>query len=168
MTENGYVKLSRAILTASWYTSGRKVVRQNIKAVYLHCLLRANWTEGIFQRIPIRPGEYATSLNTLSIEIGLSIQQVRTALATLEATGYITSRSAGSFRIISISNYDCVSESNKRTDKKPDDKTTIDLQKSNTNKKKKNKDTINTARGGITRDKDLDSWLKQQTREKLL
>ena len=167
MTEIGFAKLNRNILQASWYASGRKDVRQSIKALYLHCVLKANWKTGVFQRVPINAGEFATSLNSLSQETGLSIRQVRSALTTLEKTGYLTSRSVGNFRIITVIGYDCGSESDKETDKKPVDKTTGNSQKSDTNKRNKNTKQCIAAKSGLTRGTDLDGWLIQQTREKL-
>lgn len=82
-----FIKVYRKFMNWEWYTD------TNTKALFLHCLLRANWEEGQWQGIHYDAGEFITSLPSLASETGLSIQQVRSALAHLTATGEITSKS---------------------------------------------------------------------------
>ena len=81
-----FIKLYRKFMEWEWYWNA------NTKALFIHCLLKANWKSGIWRGIHYEAGELITSLPTLSEETGLSIQQVRTALKNLESTGELTSR----------------------------------------------------------------------------
>ena len=95
------------MLNWEWY----KV--QNTKDVFIHCLLKANWKEGKFQGKDIPRGSFVTSLETLSEELGLTIQQIRTALKHLISTNEITNKSFSKYRIITIVNYELYQENNK-------------------------------------------------------
>lgn len=58
--------------------------------LFHHLLLRANWKDGRFQGIEVPRGSLITSIENLSMQSGLSIQQVRTALKKLEKQGKLT------------------------------------------------------------------------------
>lgn len=81
-----FIKLYRQFMNWQWYTD------LNTKALFIHCLLRANWKAGEWKGIHYSVGEFITTLPTLSKETGLSVQQARSALTRLESTGEITSR----------------------------------------------------------------------------
>lgn len=57
----------------------------------MHCLLKANWKETTWHGIQLKPGQFITSLSSLSKETGLTVKQVRTALDHLMKTGEILS-----------------------------------------------------------------------------
>ena len=84
--EGNFVKISRSLLYWGWYTN------VNTKCLFLHCILNANWKPGDFQGIHCQRGQFISSIEKLSQQTGLTIQQVRTALKHLESTGEITRR----------------------------------------------------------------------------
>ena len=81
-----FIKLYRKMLKWEWYDD------PNTCRVFLHCLLRANWQEIKWHGVTLHPGQFITSLASLSKETGLSVKQVRTALAHLQMTGEVTSK----------------------------------------------------------------------------
>lgn len=98
--DEGYILLYRKMLNWEWMSDA------NTLAVFIYCLLRANWRDGKFQGTEVRRGEFVTSIASLAGELGLSVQNIRTALRHLESTGEITSKSHAKYRIIAISHYD--------------------------------------------------------------
>lgn len=81
-----FIKLYKKMLKWEWYDD------VNTCRVFLHCLLRANWQETKWHGVTLKPGQFITSLASLSKETGLSIKQVRTAIAHLQMTGEIESK----------------------------------------------------------------------------
>lgn len=99
MTDNEYIKLNRKIINWEWY------LNINVKTLFIHCLLKANWKDGRFEGKEIKRGSFVTSLEKLSKETGLSVRQVRTALNHLFLTGELTSEANSKYRIITVVNY---------------------------------------------------------------
>ena len=54
----------------------------------------------------LKAGQFITSLNHLSEELGFSFQQIRTAIKKLESTGEITSKSTNKYTIITVVNWE--------------------------------------------------------------
>lgn len=98
--DEGYILLYRKMLNWEWMSDA------NTLAVFIYCLLRANWKDGKFQGTEVHRGEFVTSIASLAAELGLSVQNIRTSLRHLESTGEITSKSHAKYRIIAISHYD--------------------------------------------------------------
>jgi len=91
-----FVKFYKKMLEWEWYDD------QNTCRLWIHCLLKANWKPCRWHGIEIDPGQFITSLQSLSDETGLTINQVRTALDHLKSTGEITSKSQAKCRIITV------------------------------------------------------------------
>lgn len=112
-----FIKVYRKFMEWEWYTD------VNTTKLFIHCLLRANWKPGKWQGINYDPGEFITSLPSLSKETGLSIQQIRTSLDKLISTGELTSKTTDSStgrklsknRIITVNNWDKYQGSNSQT-----------------------------------------------------
>lgn len=96
----GYILLHRSMLDWEWYQD------QNTKAVFLHLLLTANFKDRPWRGTVIRRGQRVCSLNTLSEETRLSIQNIRTALAHLKATGEITCKAGPQYTVVTVTGYD--------------------------------------------------------------
>lgn len=96
---DGFIKLHRKLLDWEWYDDA------NTKILFLHCLLRANWDSGSWHGIKYQPGQFITSLPSLSEETGLTIKQVRTALAHLKKTGEVADKTYSKFRVITVNNW---------------------------------------------------------------
>lgn len=75
MNDKGWIKLfSSKFLNWSWYQD------TPVKCLFLHCLLKADHPDTIYKGIPVKSGQFVTSLSKLSDELGMSKQVIRTAL----------------------------------------------------------------------------------------
>lgn len=96
----GFILLYRQITEWEWYQN------PNTFRLFLHILLKANFTDGRFEGREVKRGQLLTSLPKLSVQTKLSIQQVRTALKHLISTGEITDEGTAQYRIITVCKYD--------------------------------------------------------------
>lgn len=103
---DSWVKLYSKFKHWHWYKN------QNIKSLFIHCLLSANWKDGKFENVDIPRGSFVTSLSKLSEELGLSLQEIRTALRWLKSTQELTIKHCPKFSIITINNYEKYQETN--------------------------------------------------------
>lgn len=103
---NGYIKLHRKMLDWGWYQN------QNVKDLFIHLLLIANFKESQFEDMTIYPGQIITSINSLSKETKLSTRNVRTALDKLEKSKILTKQVTSRFTIITIENWELYQENN--------------------------------------------------------
>lgn len=92
----GFIMLYKDLDSFEWYTD------QNTFKVFMHCLLKVNYSEKKWQGHLIRRGEFITSYEKLAVENGLTVSKVRTALTKLKTTGYITVETNNSFSRIAI------------------------------------------------------------------
>lgn len=76
----GFIKLHRKMLNWEWYDD------IPTKVVFIHLLLTANWKEGRYRGITVQPGQLFTSYEKIAKGTGLTIKQVRTAVAKLIQT----------------------------------------------------------------------------------
>lgn len=97
--DNGTVALWRKFLRWEWYED------VNTKAVFIHLLLTANWKDKKWKGRLIKRGQRWASRGTLARETGLSVQNVRTAIEHLEATGEITTKTTSQGTLITIEKY---------------------------------------------------------------
>lgn len=96
---NGYIKLHRKMLDWGWYQN------QNVKDLFIHLLLIANFKESQFEDMTVYPGQIITSINSLSKATGLSQKSVRNALGKLEKVGVLGKQSTNRFTLITIENW---------------------------------------------------------------
>lgn len=97
--QHGYIKLYRDLMNWGWYKDANTV------RVFLHCLLKANYTEKVFQGRVIPVGSFATSYENMAKELNLSVNKVRTAINHLKITHEITYEGTNQNSIITIKNY---------------------------------------------------------------
>lgn len=112
----GWIKLHRSMLEWEWYKDA------NTMRLMMHLLLKANHSDSRFQGHEVPRGATITGIHSLSSELMLSTQQIRTALGKLKSTGEITVKSTNHFSIISITNWDeyqSLQQSDQQTDNKP-------------------------------------------------
>lgn len=107
----GFIKLSKKLLDWEWYND------TNVKVLFIHCLLKANWKPGSWHGIPYEAGQFVTSLSTLAKETGQTIRQARDNLDKLKMTGELTSTSLPKGRLITINNWSLYQTSDKVDDK---------------------------------------------------
>lgn len=92
-----YIKLFRKFKKWGWYSD------PNTKAVFIHLLLSANWQDGEFRGEKIRAGECVFGRKKAAKDLGLSEQNVRTAINHLLKSGEIsTTKVTNRFTIIKI------------------------------------------------------------------
>jgi uncharacterized phage protein (TIGR02220 family) len=113
--QKGWIKLHRKFLDWEWYDD------TNVKVLFLHILLKANHEEKRWRGITIKRGQFISSYSTLAEEVGLSVQQVRTALDKLISTSEITKSSNSNYTVISVVNYDEY-QSNQHTEQQTSNK----------------------------------------------
>lgn len=104
--EKGWIKLHRKFLAWEWYTD------EKTKSVFLHLLLNANIKPIKWKGIQLERGELIRTLPTLSEELNMSVQEIRTAISHLKSTGEITDRLTGKIRVLKVCNYGIYQESN--------------------------------------------------------
>lgn len=95
-----FIKIDRNILNWRWYSNA------NTMRVFIHILLKSNIREKSFENITVSRGQLVTSRKSLSSELGISEQSVRTALEHLKSTNEITIQGTSKYSIITVKNYD--------------------------------------------------------------
>lgn len=93
---NGYVSLHRQIMDWEWYKD------PIVSRIFIHLLLKATHQETKWQGTTIYPGQLITGREVLAKELGISEQNVRTALSKLKSTNEITIKSTNKFSVVSI------------------------------------------------------------------
>ena len=134
---NGYIKLLRRFLKWEWYKN------TITKSVFLHCLLSANWEDSRFEGMVVKRGSFVTGRKKMAQEIGISEQQLRTALNHLKSTNEITVESTSKYSIISINNYDMYQTDNQVSNQQPTNNQPTTNQQLTTIKEDKEEKEIN-------------------------
>lgn len=109
MIKERFVKISESITDWDWYQDS------NTSRLFIHCIIKANWKDGKFQGKEIKRGSFVTSTKKLSLELGLSEQNIKTAIKHLKHSGDITSKGQSKYSIITVLNYDKWQKSNKQS-----------------------------------------------------
>ena len=121
---DGYIKIFRQLLNWEWYTDG------NVLRVFLHLLLNANFKPSRFRGLTLPVGALVVSIDSLSASLGLSSQQIRTALKKLESTGEINKQITNKFTIITICKWECY-QAETNTEQQANNKQITDKQQAN-------------------------------------
>ena len=108
----GYIQIHRKMLDWEWYGD------INVKVVFFHMLLKANWEDGRFKGLDIPRGSFVSSTKKLADELNLSTGTIREAIKKLKTTNEITSQSTTKFTVFTINNYDLYQVNNKQTTNK--------------------------------------------------
>lgn len=132
--DGGFIKLFRSLLDWGWYTD------QNTKALFIHCLLKANYTDKNWRGTPVPRGSFISSISTLAAELGLSERAIRTAITHLKSTGELTSKSTNKFTLFTVENYELYQGVDRQADRQATSKRQAsDRQPTTTKKEKKEK-----------------------------
>ncbi len=110
----GWIKIHRQLTEWEWYSD------INVKVLFLHLLLVANYSDKRWRGIELKKGSIISGISKLSAETGLSVQNVRTALKKLQLTNEITikTNSQGTvIQIVMFDNYQFREDANKPTNK---------------------------------------------------
>lgn len=133
-----WVKSWDRIMNWEWYTQPLTC------HLFRHLIQKAQWKPTQWRGIDIPLGGLVTSLTRLSVETGLSVQQVRTSLERLESTGEITRKTTNKYTLLIVNNYaqyqgDNTQDNNQITIKQQtNNKQITTYKKEKTDKKEKN------------------------------
>jgi DNA-binding transcriptional regulator YhcF (GntR family) len=155
--DTGYINLFRKFEDWEWYDD------PSTKAVFIHCLIKANYKEKSWRGVLIKPGELFTSVKQLSLKLGLSEKQVRTSLKKLEKTGEIKTQGASKGTMITVCNFESYQVMSKSKGEQSDEQRanegrTKGEQRATTNKEKKDKKEKKEIREGGDFQKIVDLW----------
>lgn len=122
----GFIKLYRSMLKWEWYDD------INVKVLFLHLLLKANYENKKWHGIEIQKGDCITSISQLSKETKLTSQQVRTCIKKLKQTGEVTSKITNKYTILHIEKYSFFQSYMQEDNKQNDKQVTSEQQANNT------------------------------------
>ena len=89
------------MLKWEWYDNS------NTKSLFIHLLLTVSLNDSSWHGVEVKRGSRISSLSKLSLETGLTIRQIRTAINNLKSTGEITTNAqCGKFTLFTVNNYD--------------------------------------------------------------
>ena len=97
---NGYIKIHRKMREWGWYSE------PNTKAVFLHFLLTANFKDTEWKGTTIKAGQTVFGRKELAKTLGMTVQQVRTAVQHLKITNEITTYSTNRFTVVTVVNWE--------------------------------------------------------------
>jgi len=132
MSDNGWIKAHRKLIDWEWYDDSKLV------HLYLHCLLKANHKPKKWRGVTIESGQFITSYQSLSDQLPLSVQQIRTAINKLKSTGEITVKKTNKYSMISITNWSDYQLINTQDNKQVTDNQQTSNKQVTTNKNEKN------------------------------
>lgn len=95
----GWIALYRKFEGWEWYKD------PITKAVFIDLLITANWKDGAYKGHPIKRGQTVIGRKAMADKLGISEQQVRTALLHLEKSGEISRNSTNKFTIVTLCKY---------------------------------------------------------------
>ena len=105
--DNTWISIHRKFKEWQWYKN------INVKTLFLHLLLKANFKDNYWRDVFVKRGQTLTSIEHLSEETGLTVQQTRTALSKLKSTHEITIQTTSKYTLITIEKYDFYQKNNK-------------------------------------------------------
>lgn len=97
---NGRIAIDRQIMEWEWWGD------LNVFRLWMVILMLANWQDKKWQGKTIKRGSFITSYASLSEVSGLSVKQVRTAIAKLKSTGEIQQITTNKYQLIIVENYE--------------------------------------------------------------
>ena len=110
----GWVKLHRQFIEWEWYDKSETV------HLFLHCLLKANHKDKMYRGTLVKAGTFLTSRDKLSLELGLSVRQIRTSLNRLKKTNELTVKTSAQGTVIKVVKYNYYQvQTNKLTSNRP-------------------------------------------------
>lgn len=95
-----YIKLFHKILNWGWYGD------TNTFRVFMHILLKANYKDTEYKGYKLHPGDCVFGRKAWAEALGLSEQQVRTAIDHLKSTNEITTKSTNKFTVVHVEKWE--------------------------------------------------------------
>ena len=97
---NGWIKLDRKICSWGWYHDG------NTMRVFVHLLLLATSKDTEYSGANIRRGEVVVTWQKIADALGMTYDEVRTAVTHLKSTGEITVTRRSKYSLVRVINYE--------------------------------------------------------------
>lgn len=97
---NDYIVLTEEFLDWKWFNNAKTL------SVFLFLLLHANTKAQYCRKDRIKRGSLTATNELIAESCGITVQNVRTALANLEQTGDIRRERRNRYQIITIVNYE--------------------------------------------------------------
>lgn len=99
IVDSGFISINRKILEWEWYSDN------NVKSLFIHCLLKANFKDKSWQGNTIKRGTFITSYGNLSNELNLTVKQIRTAFSKLIKTSEIITKGTNKNTLVTVVKY---------------------------------------------------------------
>ena len=96
----GWIKIHRKILDWEWWDKPEMI------KLLIMFICKANIEDKTWHGLLIKRGQFVTSLDSLKIESGFSIQKIRTCIKRFENTQELTIKSTNKYSIVTICNYE--------------------------------------------------------------
>jgi hypothetical protein len=112
---------------------------------WIHCLLRANHTDGQYQGVSLKAGQFISGRIGLSRETGLSEQEIRTCISRLKSTNELTTLNMAKNTLFTINSwnlYQCEEVANQHINQLPTSFQPASNQLLTTNKNDKNENNV--------------------------
>lgn len=98
----GYLAIMRDIKNNEYYKEPLTM------RLYEHLLIDANFKDAFWKGELIKRGSKVTSVNNLSLETGLTIKQIRTALEKLIKGKYLAKKTTNKYTLLTLLEYDTI------------------------------------------------------------
>lgn len=109
MSNLGHICLHRKLLEWEWYSD------INTCRLFIHMLLKANWTDGNFRGMTVPRGSFVSSTEKLPEETALTSKEVRTAISHLKKTGEVAIQTTNRYSVFSVKTMTCTSMAASKT-----------------------------------------------------
>ena len=106
-----WIKIYDTLLTWRW------AHKPEYMAFAVHCLLRANPTPWKWEKYDFPMGSFVTSMVNFSAEVGITPKQYRTILKNLQDCGFLITKGANKFTLITICNFESYQENKSKKGK---------------------------------------------------
>lgn len=136
----GWIKLYRKLTEWGWYHD------VNTRITFIHLLLTVNHKDKMYEGKLIKRGSRLVSNKKLAEEIGLTENELRTAIKHLELTGEINKQSTSRNTLITVVNYDCYQAASQTDNEQITSNSQTDNEQITTNKNEKNDKNLKNER----------------------
>lgn len=164
----GFIKLDKDIEHWGWYSD------LIVKSVFLDILIHTNYADGEFKGVEIKRGQAVIGRKAMAKRLGISEQNVRTALKKLQSTGEIklqkptnksTNKSTNLFTLVTVVKWEVYQGWYDSSNQESNLKVTKEQPKSNqrvTASNKNNKKNKNNINNNLFNEWVTDDWLNQE------
>lgn len=137
MALKGWISVHRKMTEWEWYGDS------NVFRLFIHLLLLANHKDNSWRGITVPAGSLITGRKSLSADLNLSEQQIRTAIKKLKSTSEITTQITNEYSMISITNWDNYQGRNQPDNQRVTSEQPTDNQRITTNNNENNDNNVN-------------------------